>query len=140
MIWVKRVLSWISSILLGAFVNTGILQLGLTILPPPEGSDFTTPAGLAKTMAILRPENFIAPFMAHFIGTFASAFLLTWLLKTVRQVPALITGIIFMSGGVYMVLLLPAPLWFEVTDLTVAYVPAAYLGYLLGVKIQNRST
>ena len=90
-------------------------------------------------MPILRPEDFIGPFLAHFMGTFISAFLLTWLLKTVRQVPALITGIIFMSGSVYMVYLLPAPLWFEVTDLTLGYVPAAYLGYLLGVRFQKRT-
>jgi hypothetical protein len=139
MIWVKRVLSWIISILLGAFVNTGVLQLGLKILPPPEGSDFKTSAGLAKSMPILGPEDFIAPFLAHFIGTFASAFLLTWLLKTMWQGPALIAGIIFLSGGIYMVYLLPAPLWFEVLDLTLGYVPAAYLGYLLGVRFQKRT-
>jgi hypothetical protein len=37
-------------------------------------------------------------------------------------------------GGVYMVNILPSPMWFNVLDLGLAYFPMAFLGYRLGRK------
>jgi hypothetical protein len=43
---------------------------------------------------------------------------------------------LFFVGGIYMVMLLPSPLWFNLTDLILAYFPMAYLGYYLLKKKQ----
>jgi hypothetical protein len=58
--------------------------------------------------------------------------------EATRPVPALIASFVFLSKGL-LVYILPAPLWFEILDLTLGYIPAAYLGYLLGVKIQRNT-
>nr|WP_298002096.1 hypothetical protein [uncultured Flavobacterium sp.] len=47
----------------------------------------------------------------------------------------LIIGTLFFVGGVTMILQLPqSPMWFNVTDLLLAYFPMAYLGFLLGKR------
>jgi hypothetical protein len=44
-------------------------------------------------------------------------------------------GFAFLAGGVMMVLTLPGtPWWFVATDLVLAYLPMAYLGYKLGQR------
>jgi hypothetical protein len=45
---------------------------------------------------------------------------------------------LFFAGGIYMVMLLPSPLWFNLTDLILAYFPMAFLGYYLLKKKQNQ--
>jgi hypothetical protein len=44
-------------------------------------------------------------------------------------------GFAFLAGGVMMVMILPeTPLWFIFSDLILAYLPMAYLGYRLGQR------
>ena len=135
----KHVIIWFASILVGAISNSFLLQLGLTLIPPPIGANFNTPEGLAASMPLLDPEHFIAPFAAHALGTLVSAILLTWLLKSTSKNPALIAGLIFFAGGLYMILILPAPLWFNLLDLTLAYFPMGLLGYWIGRKIVEKT-
>jgi hypothetical protein len=45
----------------------------------------------------------------------------------------LIAGLFF-AGGLYMVFILPAPLWFDLTDLIIAYFPMAFIGYKLAKR------
>ncbi len=139
MIWVKRISSCILSIVVGSIVNMGVLELGLKIFPPPSGSDFSTAEGLAKSMATLNPEHFIVPFLAHAGGTFISALLLTWLLRSVNAKPALLVGCVFLAAGTYMGLVLPAPLGVEIMDLSLAYIPAAYIGFLCGANLNKKT-
>jgi hypothetical protein len=47
---------------------------------------------------------------------------------------AMVPGILFLAGGVLMVVILDAPLWFEITDLVLAYIPMAWLGFKLGTR------
>jgi hypothetical protein len=136
---IKNAIIWIASILLGAISNSLILQFGLALIPPPPGANFNTPEGLAASMPLLGPENFIAPFAAHAVGTLVSAVLLTWLLKSNSKNPALIAGLIFFAGGLYMVLILPSPLWFNLLDLSLAYFPMGLLGYWIGRKIMAKT-
>lgn len=135
----KKIGIWILIFALGGISNSLILQLGLIFIPPPAGSDFSTAEGLAKSMATLNPEHFVVPFLAHAGGTFISALLLTWLLRSVNAKPALLAGCVFLAAGTYMVLVLPAPLWFEILDLSLAYIPAAYIGFLCGANLNKKT-
>jgi hypothetical protein len=48
---------------------------------------------------------------------------------------AMTIGFAFLAGGVMMVMILPeTPLWFIFSDLILAYLPMAYLGYRLGQR------
>jgi hypothetical protein len=137
---VKHIGIWIASILVGAISNSFVLQLGLMLIPPPVGANFNTPEGLAAAMPLLSPKHFISPFAAHASGALVSAILLTWLLKANSKNPALIAALIFFAGGLYMVMILPSPLWFDMLDLSLAYFPMGLLGYWIGRKIVEKTS
>ncbi|MNL82973.1 hypothetical protein D3C87_2104970 [compost metagenome] len=48
--------------------------------------------------------------------------------------PALLIGLLFLAGGIASCFMLPAPRWFEVLDVLLAYIPFAWLGYLIAKK------
>jgi hypothetical protein len=135
---VKSVFIWVASICLGAIANSLVLQGGTKLIPPPAGTRFDTAESLAASMHKFGPEHFVSPFVAHAFGTFLSALLLTRFLNTTKISAALIAGFIFFCGGVYMVAILPSPLWFNLLDLTIAYFPASLLGFWLGKKWQKQ--
>jgi hypothetical protein len=68
------------------------------------------------------------PFLAHALGTFVGAFIAAKIAATSKMIIAIAIGIVFMIGGIMMVMMLPSPLWFDATDLVLAYIPMAYLG------------
>lgn len=45
-------------------------------------------------------------------------------------------GIFFLLGGIANVYLLPSPTWFAIVDLVVAYIPMAYLGGKLALRVK----
>lgn len=118
----------------GSVVNMGIIMLSGSIIPPPEGGDVTTTEGLRATMHLFGPQHYIMPFLAHALGTLAGALVAALIAATHRMAFSLTIGAFFLMGGTFMVFELPAPLWFEVLDLTVAYLPMAYLGWWLAAR------
>ena len=44
----------------------------------------------------------------------------------------MIVGVFFLCGGIMAARMIPAPAWFVVADLALAYFPFAWLGYVLG--------
>jgi len=114
-------------LILGSFINMGIIMMSGHIIPPPAGADITTEEGLKASMHLFGIENFIFPFLAHAIGTFVGALFAFWVAKSYRLVFALIIGFVFLLGGTYMVFVLPSPIWFNIIDLVFAYIPMAYL-------------
>jgi len=131
----RNLLAAIAGLLLGAFLNGSIIQYSHLLIPPPPGVDLTTEAGLKAAMQLMEPKHFLMPFLAHALGTLAGAMLAARLSNTLW--PALSIGLLFMAGGAYMVWMLPSPLWFNVADLVLAYLPMAWLGFLLGKKGQS---
>ncbi len=131
-VFLRNLLAAIAGLLLGSILNGGIIQYSHLLIPPPPGVDLTTEAGLQKAMHLMEPKHFLMPFLAHALGTLAGAILAARLSNSLR--PALSIGILFMAGGLYMVWMLPSPLWFNVADISLAYLPMAWLGYKLGKK------
>lgn len=124
----KNLLAVIVGLVVGSFVNGGIITLSPSIIPPPEGTDNATMEGLIASMHLYEPKHFVFPFLAHSLGTFAGAFLTAWIAATHQLKLALVIGLFFLMGGIYMVASLPSPLWFSVLDLVIAYIPMAYFG------------
>jgi hypothetical protein len=105
----------------------GIIMISGSVIPPPEGADVTTVEGLKASIHLFQPRHFIFPFLAHAMGTLAGAFLAAKLAANNHMKFALVIGAFFLLGGVANVLMLPAPMWFNVLDLAGAYLPMAYL-------------
>jgi lipoprotein signal peptidase len=116
----------------------GILMLFMKLIPPPMGADVTTEAGLKAALPLFEVKNFIGPFLAHALGTFVGAFIMAVITKNLRL--SLIIGFSFLIGGAMEVANLSAPLWFNVLDLVMAYIPMAYLGFKLVGFLQAKKS
>jgi len=116
----------ILGIVTGSFVNMGFITIGDLIFIKPDNFD---PLNAIDWDV----KYFVFPFIAHAVGTFSGAYIVSKLSNTNYITPILI-GLFFLSGGVYMALILPAPNWFLYLDLIIAYIPMALLGWRISKK------
>ena len=116
----------IFGIIIGMIVNIGLIIIGGRIFPLPE--NFETINAMNWDF-----KYFIFPFLAHSIGTLSGAFISSKLSRNYHIMIPLIVGLYFLSGGIYMATILPAPIWFISLDLILCYIPMALLGW----KISN---
>lgn len=128
----KSALVLLGALVVGAILNFAIVMGAWQIIAPPPGVDVMDPESLAQSMHLFGPQHFLGPFLAHALGTLAAAFLAARFAPTKPGLLALVCGLFFLLGGVYNVAVLPGPTWFEALDLIVAYIPMAWLGYMLG--------
>jgi hypothetical protein len=131
---VKNVLAVLLGIVIGSIVNMGIIMISGSIIPPPDGGDIITMEGLKATMHLFEPKHFIFPFVAHALGTFVGAFVAAKIAATRKQLMALLIGVFFLIGGSISISMLGGPMWFNALDLLMAYIPMAYLGWMLAKK------
>lgn len=125
----KNILAVIAGIVLGSIANMALIMLGHTLIAPPEGMNPMDPESLKAYAHLLEAKHFIAPFIAHAAGTFVGAFVAAKIAANHQMKFALVIGVLFLLGGISMVMDLPAPLWFNILDLGFAYIPMAWLGW-----------
>lgn len=132
---VRNVLAVILGLVIGSSVNMAIVIAGPTLIPPPAGVDMNTPEGLAKAMPLLEARHFIAPFLAHALGTLVGALVAYLVAGSRHPLFAWVIGAVFLCGGIAASLMIPAPAWFIALDLLVAYLPMAWLAIRIGGRI-----
>lgn len=132
-----NILAIILGLFVGAFVNMTIINISGSIIPPPNGIDVSTEEGLKAAIPLFETKHFLFPFLAHAIGTLVGAFVTALIAKTHRKILALVIGLAFLVGGIMMILMVPSPIWFTLTDLLLAYIPMALLGYAISVKLKK---
>ena len=125
---VRNIIAVIAGIVIGAIVNMGLITLGPSIIPPPDGVNPSDMESLKENMHLFQPKNFIFPFLAHALGTLAGAFAVSKIAASQQLNLSLLIGSIFLLGGIQMLMSLPSPTWFNVLDLVGAYIPMAWLG------------
>jgi len=130
----KNILAVIAGAVIGSLVNGGLILISSSVITPPEGADVTTIEGLKASIHLFEPRHFIFPFLAHALGTFAGAIIAVLIAATHKMKMAMIVGGLFFIGGFINVMMLPAPMWFNVTDLVLAYFPMGYLGWKITGK------
>ncbi|MFM8951406.1 MAG: hypothetical protein ACKOKB_11610 [Bacteroidota bacterium] len=128
----KNILAMTAGLILGGFLNSVIVRLNGTLIPLPDGADISTFDGLSQSMSLFKPVHFLAPFLAHALGTLVASWISVRFSVTPNLVRALIPGFVFLTGGAIMVMDLDAPHWFEAIDLVWAYLPMAWIGFKLG--------
>ena len=124
---IKNILALIGGGLVGMVANMGLIITGNQLIP---FSDNINPMN-AMNWEI---KYFIFPFLAHAIGTLSGAFIAAKFSASYHMLFAICIGVFFLSGGISMVVILPAPIWFIVIDLVFAYLPMGWLGW----KISNK--
>lgn len=137
----KRILAVITGMAVGSTVNMLILHTGTTyLIPPPAGADISTPEALAASMPLFQAKHFIFPFLAHALGTLVGAVAAALISPLSPLRTGLPVGLLFLLGGAYMVYELPSPAWFNVLDLTCAYIPMAFAGAFIVKRIRESRT
>lgn len=129
----KNILAIIAGAAVGSLVNMSLIIISGMIIPPPAGADVTTLEGLRASIHLFEPKHFIFPFLAHALGTFAGAFTAAKLAANNKTRFAMVIGILFLFGGISNVLMVPAPTWFNVLDIVVAYIPMSTIGGKLSI-------
>lgn len=133
----RNILAVIAGLVVGSIINMSIVTLGPHLIPPPAGVDVTDPESLAQSMHLFEARHFISPFLAHAMGTLSGAFV-AWMLAVSRaELMAWLVGGLFLLGGISAVFMIPAPTWFIVLDLLVAYLPMAWLGIQVGKRCRK---
>ena len=136
----RIILAVILGLIVGSAVNMGLIMLGGRVIPPPSGADVATLDGLKASMHLLEARHYVFPFLAHALGTLAGAIVAGLLSPGGSRVPAYTVGGLFLLGGIANVVMLPAPAWFAVADLLLAYLPAAWLGQAIAMRMRRERT
>lgn len=128
---VKNVLAVIIGLVAGNILNMAIIMNSGSIIAPPEGVDPMDVESIAANIDLFMPIHFIIPFLAHALGTLLAAFLAIKISASKKMYFSYIVGIFFLIGGIMNSFMIPAPTWFIVVDLVLAYLPMAFIGYKL---------
>ena len=123
----KNILAILGGVVIGMVVNMGLIITGNQLIPFADGIN-------PMNATMWEIKYFIFPFLAHAIGTLSGAFITAKFAASYHMIFAICIGIFFLSGGITMVFILPAPTWFVVVDLFLAYIPMGWLGW----KISNK--
>lgn len=125
--YLRAFIALLVGVVVGSLVNLALIQVGGHLVPPPSGIDPADTESLRAGMHLFEPRHFLFPWLAHALGTFTGALLAAWIAREYRMILAMIVGCVFLAGGIAAAVLLPAPIWFIVVDLGLAYLPMAWL-------------
>jgi hypothetical protein len=129
---VRNIVAVIVGIVIGGAVNLGLVTLGYSVFPLPEGADVSSMQRLAETIHLFDWKNFIFPFIGHAAGPLVGTFIAMLIAASHKGKIAIGMGAWFLLAGIIANVMIPAPLWFEAVDLIFAYIPMTWLGAKLG--------
>jgi len=133
---VKNVLAIVAGWILGSVVNLSLVNIGHMIMPI-DGVDPNDMEALAEVMPTLDPSYFIFPFLAHALGTLVGALIAGLIAASHKKRFSLAIGFIFLLGGIVASMMIPAPTWFVIIDIVVAYIPMAWIGSSIAQKMSK---
>ncbi len=136
----RNVLALLVGIFLGGGVNTALITLSPSLIPPPAGVDVSSAESLSQAIHLFQPRHFIMPFLAHAVGTLAGALAAYLIAASYKAQIAYAIGVVFLCGGVAASFMIPAPAWFIALDLLAAYLPMAWLGIQIGTRMKQGKT
>jgi len=125
---IKYIIAVIVGVIVGSGVNMGLVNIGPSIIPLPEGADVSNMETLAKSMSLFSPANFLFPFLGHALGTLVAAFVAAKIAAAHQLKFGIGFGVFFLLGGITAAAMIGGPVWFIVADLVLAYIPMGYLG------------
>jgi hypothetical protein len=132
---IRNILAVVAGLVTGSYCNMLIIENGHHLMTLPEGFRFSDPENMKNGLMTLAPQYFAIPFLAHAAGVLIGGIIAALLGKGNKKRNAFVISLVFLLAGITMVFLMEAPLWFEITDLSLAYLPMGYLaGKIAGGK------
>ena len=138
---IRKVLAVVLGGIAGGVFNMALVTLSNIVYPLPKGidpNDFEAFRAHVEANG-LATGALIIVLVAHAGGSFVSGFVCGLIAMRPWYLAATILGILWTCGGVAMLMMLPAPVWFAVADILL-YVPAALLGVKLGAVLTRRKS
>ncbi len=130
----KNAIAVLFGLIVGSAANMALITVGPMIIPPPDGVDVTDLESMKAGAHLFESRHFVFPLLAHALGTLVGAGAAYLIAASHKSCMALVIGLFFLIGGCMMAFSLPAPVWFLVADLGLAYIPAAILGGKLAAR------
>ena len=125
---IKYVIAVVVGFIAGSIVNIGLVNIGPSVIPLPEGADVSNMETMAKSMKLFTPANFLFPFLAHALGTLVAAFVAAKIAGKHKMRFGIGLGVCFLIGGITAAAMIGGPIWFIAADLVLAYIPMGFLG------------
>ncbi len=126
----RNILAVIAGIIVELFINGTLVSVGGHFLPIPEGVDPNDIESIKANIHLYSTKHFIAPFLAHAIGTLVGAFVACKIAVSSHKMLALVVAGFHFLGGLGMSFLLGfEPLSLTLIDLIFAYFPMAILAW-----------
>ena len=132
----RNLLAILLGFAIGAVVNSTLIALGSSLIPPPVGVNVHSVESVNQAMPFFEPRHFVTPFLAHAIGTLAGALAAYLIAGTFKARMAYAIGVLFLCGGIAASFMIAAPAWFIALDLVAAYLPMAWLAARIGARLQ----
>lgn len=137
MIILRNILAVVFGLIAGGAVNMSLIVAGSSMIPPPAGVDVSDAQSIAASMHLFEPKHLVFPFLAHALGTLVGATTAFLIAASKKSLLAYVIGVASLAGGIAASFMIPAPVWFVILDLLVAYIPMAWLGTLIGSRIKG---
>lgn len=134
----KNTAAVLAGMIMGSGINMALIMLSPQIIQPPAGVDVNSAESMRNAMHLYEPRHFIMPFIAHSLGTAVGALIAYLIAASHKAQVSYFIGGLFLVGGVIASSMIPAPYWFIALDLSVAYLPMAWLGTQIGARWQRR--
>ncbi|QOW09638.1 hypothetical protein Q73A0000_04280 [Kaistella flava (ex Peng et al. 2021)] len=129
---IRKILALLVGIIATSVVVGLVQQLGHYLFPLPVGTDPNDPEAIKKYVET-------APFMAIFfviisysVGAFTGGFVSTKIANNGKKIYAIIIGILFLMTSIYMMIIIPSPIWFWI--LGIAVWTLVLVGYKLALN------
>ena len=90
-------------------------------------------------MYLYQKIHFVVPILAHALGIFVCAFIASVISSSHQFLVAIVIGWFYLIGGIMIIFMLPSSMWFNVLDLTLAYIPMGWLGWKLSEKFISKT-
>ncbi|WP_372898289.1 hypothetical protein [Stieleria sp.] len=138
---IRKVMAVVAGLIAGSIFNMALVGLSHAVYPLPQEidpNDFEAFREHVKANGMPTGALLIV-LAAHAGGSFVSGLVCGLIAKRTWYLAAGALGILWMCGGITMLMMLPAPIWFAVAD-TILYVPVALLGVRLGGTLTGASS
>lgn len=134
----KNILAVILGWLGGSAINMGLILTGHNVLPI-AGLDPNDMEAFVAVMPTLEFKYFIFPFLAHALGTLVGATIAGLIAANHKMKFSLAIGVLFLIGGIMVNYMLPGPTWFAVLDIVIAYIPMAWIGGKIALRLSRKN-
>jgi hypothetical protein len=134
----KNIIAVVVGVVSG-LVLIGLVQYAIGQLSPlPEGVDPNDYEQLSAYLRQAPTSKFLLIILSYFTGAIMSGFVSAGIKGTSNpKLLAYVSGSILLGFGILNMLMLPHPIWFWILS-SLIYLPGAYLGYLLTIKLQAK--